>query len=412
MTLYKKVGLNTIYQLGAKAATSIATIVGTALITRHLGAEVFGEYSVVITYVMIFFMLSDFGVNATVVKVFSQNPEEAKTNFTSIVGLRVTLAVAVAVVAALILPLMPYSYEIKIATMVGLSLLLFQSLSKATGIIFQAFLRYNLQLIASVIGGISAVYILWVGISKMDLNLTGLVALVAMGAFVPAIISIYLVKEYLTKNRWFNLNYWIYVIKDAYPLGLALSMNLLMVQSDRFLLSIMSSPLSVGFYNLSYRIFELLLVIPTFLMNSAYPILSKMKIDNPDRYKNIAKRTVSLLSMGAMLITLLTLSISSPAISFIWGVGMIESAKALDVLSLGLIAFFVTAPLSWFLVIENKQKVLPFIYGFGFLLNLGLNLIVIPRYDFVGAAAVTVITEFVVLALLIYQLRNLWGKEA
>ena len=89
----------------------------------------------------------------------------------------------------------------------------------------------------------------------------------------------------------------------------------------------------------------------------------------------------------------------------IWGVEMIQSVVAFNILMSGLIFFFISSPLSWVLLVEGKHRVLPYIYGFGFTFNALLNLIVIPKFDYVGAGVVTVITEAVVVLLLLISIR-------
>ena len=62
------------------------------------------------------------------------------------------------------------------------------------------------------------------------------------------------------------------------------------------------------------------------------------------------------------------------------------------------------------MVIENKQKKLPILYGVAFAANIVLNIIFIPRYDYVASAVITVITEVFVLLFLLYYLRGLLFK--
>jgi len=50
----------------------------------------------------------------------------------------------------------------------------------------------------------------------------------------------------------------------------------------------------------------------------------------------------------------------------------------------------------------DKQKVLPFICGFGVLLNVALNLSLIPRLNYIGAAISSILTEFIMFSTLMF----------
>jgi len=66
----------------------------------------------------------------------------------------------------------------------------------------------------------------------------------------------------------------------------------------------------------------------------------------------------------------------------------------------GAVFFFLSSPLTWVLVVKNRQGVLPFLYGFALLFNVILNIIFIPQYNYLASAVITVLTEFLVLAVL------------
>ena len=85
---------------------------------------------------------------------------------------------------------------------------------------------------------------------------------------------------------------------------------------------------------------------------------------------------------------------------------MINSSIAFNILVMGSFAFFVSAPISWIILIEQKQKTLPIIYGLALSFNVILNLIFIPKYDYIAAGAITVITECLVVLMLMFVVRK------
>jgi len=218
---------------------------------------------------------------------------------------------------------------------------------------------------------------------------------------------LFFTRKYLSfDSDWADLAYLKRIFWQAFPLGLGLTLNLLMIQADRLILSFLKSPLSVGIYSLSYRIFELVLVLPTFFMNALYPVLVKLKSESQERYHHHITLGISLLAGMAILATIVITVVSPYVIPFVWGDEMKNSYIPLNILMFGSTFFFLTAPLSWIAVLENKQRFLPYIYGTGFIINAVFNFIFIPRYDYAGAAMVTIITEALVLFALIYLLKK------
>ena len=78
-----------------------------------------------------------------------------------------------------------------------------------------------------------------------------------------------------------------------------------------------------------------------------------------------------------------------------------ESSKLpLVILASGIPFFFLSALLWHVLIIFGKQKNLVLVYGAGALFNLITNLIFIPKFGYLAAAATTVISEAFILLLL------------
>jgi len=87
------------------------------------------------------------------------------------------------------------------------------------------------------------------------------------------------------------------------------------------------------------------------------------------------------------------------------------SVLALQILAAGIPLFFLSALLWHVLIIYNRQKYLIVVYGAGAIFNFVANFILIPRFGYLAAAAVTVISEAIIL-LLLFWAAYLKGKTA
>jgi len=406
MSLKSKIAFNTSYQLISKLVTSLTTLIGTALITRLLGANTFGEYSIVLAYTTTYYIIADFGINAIVIKDFAKDELEAKNRFGSLLLFRILYGIIIVIIAASILFLFPYPQFIKNAILVSLPLVIFSSIAYSANAIFQSYLKYKLQTISTIVGSVIGLGLLITAVTMDNTSLFIVVLAVVVGSSISPIFSLFLVRNYLSWDlKWFDLKYWRYITIQSFPFGIALILNTLMVQADKLILSVVSTPTSVGIYSLAYRIFDLVLVVPTFFMNVMYPILIKEKTRDHERYVNLARLSIIGMFFASLVITAIGFLSSTYVVSAIWGKEMINSSIAFNILVMGSFAFFVSAPISWIILIEQKQKTLPIIYGLALSFNVILNLIFIPKYDYIAAGAITVITECLVVLMLMFVVR-------
>ncbi|MFH1565805.1 MAG: flippase [bacterium] len=400
--MLKIVFKNTFYQILAKIFAAGGTLIGTVLITRFLGAKTFGEYSIVTSFVLSFYLLSDLGINAITVKEFSQDEKLIKKNFTSIFIFRIILGIILVGICNFVLIFFPYSSVIKNAIRIGSLLIFFQSLYSTCVIVFQAKLAYRYVAFISFLASLFSLGILLPAV-LLHKDIFYLIFSIVIGyAFYP-LISIIFLRKYLTFSKdAVDIHYWKKVFFLSFPLGIALILNTFMIQADRIILSVMSDTVSVGTYNLAYKLFDFVLVIPTFFMNAMFPIMVMSQNDAKHKLNNLLKKSLLILSLVSLFLTVGAFVLSKFLIPLIWGEAMVLSYIPFNILMAGSIFFFLSSPLTWILVVQNRQKVLPFLYGFAFIFNMVLNIIFIPQYNYLASAVITVLTEFLVFISLVF----------
>ena len=93
-------------------------------------------------------------------------------------------------------------------------------------------------------------------------------------------------------------------------------------------------------------------------------------------------------------------------IGVVAGPEFVESVQALRLLLLGLPIFYLSALFLWLLITLGKQRQIPLIYAVGAVVNVVLNLILIPRYSFHASAVITWTSELLILILLVFFSRR------
>jgi len=410
---------NTFFQLLTKFITMSVTIFTTVVITRFYGKAGYGDFNLMQNFPAIFFVIVDFGLNAIATKEITRNPENSEKWFSNIFWFRTIFSTILIAVLWVVLNFMPYSGELRFGIQIGLFIILTQAFFNSFSIIYQSKLRYDLASIGSVVGTV-AILLLVLTFSYLKLPISIVNFSYIVGGFIALFINLIVIQR-LKVNLKFEIDYKFLknIFLQSLPLGLMFVFSQINFKADSILLSFLNIPSFlnlnhsevVAVYGLPYKIFEVFLVLPTFYMNSLYPLLVLKSVEGPKPlYDFFIKNLLSLFGAGVV-IGVLGFIFSGFIIDVLGGSDFGESVAVGQILLGCIVIFFVTQPLAWMLILLDKQILLPFIYLISAMFNVIANYILIPRFSFYGSAVITVISELIILIFLIVSVRYAWRKK-
>jgi len=307
----KKVAANTVYQLVGKIVSMSITVLATIIVTRAYGREGFGEFNLMQNFPALFFIIVDFGINAIATRDISQDWEKSVKYFVNVLVLRVIMSFVLIVFCIFALQFFPYSDTLKFGIYISLLLILTQALYATTNIIFQARLRYDLSTVGYVLGSFAIlIFVLIFTLLKLPVYLVNFsYVLGGLGTF---LINIYFVKKVFNESgrgliiskEFVDTGLIKYLLFQTLPLGLMFIFSQINFKADSILISIMKLPAefnlnnteSVAIYGLAYKIFEVSLVVPTFFMNAAYPILVIHMVEGKSRLKGTFLKSMMIMA--------------------------------------------------------------------------------------------------------------------
>jgi O-antigen/teichoic acid export membrane protein len=123
----------------------------------------------------------------------------------------------------------------------------------------------------------------------------------------------------------------------------------------------------------------------------------------PDRQRAFwatFNKVVTLLAICSVLVVAEFLLFAEPAIRLLYGVDFAGAALATRLVTASECVAFFTALAVTTLVAQNRNVLYPLAALAGVVVNVGLNLVVIPRWSYRGAAVDTLVTELLVAAVL------------
>lgn len=402
---------NTLWQVLSRITTATSFAIVTALITRHLGPDFYGKFSVVLTYMYMFFVLSEFGFGSFLVKEFSQDKTKIKKYYSNILFFKICYGLVLSALAIFIVNFLQYSVEIKRAIYLISPIFVIQSIYTSNLVIFQTLGKYIYQFISVFIGTTISILLSYYFIFHSP-SLNHQVLAYLLGYLILTVISvIFAIKSIDFTNFKLNIGYTKLMIIESGAFGFSILINFLMINADRLIMTFYSTYTDIAIYSVAYKVFEILLIIPAFFMNAFYPILSNLRASDLNIYRKKALKAMYYLSMASAIVLVAILATSNIFIPKIFGEELAESYVALNLLAIGLPFFFLTAPLSWLMVLEKRQTKLLIINVSVLILNVFLCWIYIPIYGYKAAAWITTLSELIILILDTYYLRDFLFKK-
>ncbi len=185
------------------------------------------------------------------------------------------------------------------------------------------------------------------------------------------------------------------LLRDAWPLGLLLVCWLIVFRADSLLLSFLRPPEDLGWYALPYKVLESLLFFPAMVGGLLFPVLSRTAAGHEHRRAFTAALTAA---TGVFLLlavpTVAVLFLLAPwVIAALGGPAFAPSVPVLRILSVALGALFFGNLYGNSAIALGAQRPLLVLAACLAVLNISVNLLVIPRYAFLGAAWTTLATE-------------------
>ena len=395
--LARLVAANTLVLIGGNVVGLVLSLAFLRLATETLGVDRFGQLAVIVSVGGIVAILADLGVTTTLARELAKDADAAGAVAASLLRFRVASAAAFALATLALLPVLPYERETKLGLAIALIGVFFTTLGSYPKAFFQVHLQLHRQValdLAQKVLNIAAILV----VVLVDGRLVLLVALMAAGNAAVCAGAYVLARPFWHASLRFDRERALPVIRDALTLGLVMMIGLLHFRSDAVLLSLLKPAADVGIYAVSYRFLEQAFVVPGMLMATVFPIVARYAHAADARLAEVLNRSLQVLLLVGSLATLLILTLAGPAVAIVAGSDFEASVTPARILACALPVLFVSPVFYNLLFAVNRQRALLLIGLAALLVNVALNLVLIPRYSYNGAAAATVASETLVFA--------------
>ena len=171
---------------------------------------------------------------------------------------------------------------------------------------------------------------------------------------------------------------------------------------DVVMLSRLAGDYATGIYGAAYRSIGMVQLLPYGVLYSLLPTLTRG--DAPEQQRQRLEKAMGLLLGAAFVIVLATMVFADVLAPALLGARFSESATALKILIWAVILRYITTLLNVKLLASGQEKVFVMTSGICLGVNVVGNLALIPMFSWRAAAALTIVTEFVLLLQNVYWL--------
>jgi O-antigen/teichoic acid export membrane protein len=401
---------NTLVQLAGKAITAVMGIAVIGILTRYLGAAEYGLYTLTFAYLSFFQAFSDLGLSLVGVRQIAKDEASAGGVLKAIFFIRLALGI-VAVAAAVGLSFVLYGGEGRAQLRTGIAIVAVGVFINMIGSVPTSYFQAKLQMIYSSVAdlaGRAVTFVLILAVVWYGYSLNALFWAAVVGFAVSAAINYAYIRERLTRLPKLDWALSKQLLVDAAPLGLMLVMNSIYFRVDTVIISLFRSNLEVGWYGFAYRALETLAVVFSFFTVSVFPVVSRY-LGDPDSFKRVAQKSFDFIVFMS-LPSVAAIFLLARRLVLILGGGQFEPAiGALQILAFATGLMAINSFLGYLIIAANRQRDALWLNGLALAGNVVLNLALVPRFGFVAAAYVTVVSEVAITVAALYLVRRFVG---
>ena len=409
MGTVKRIYWNTVYLGTAEIVSRILQFVVMLYAARLLSKEHFGKFSFALSLSLIAIVLADLGINTLLIREISRNKKLAGKYFVNAFFTKAVLSFITYFIIMTVLNLLNYPQDTRQIVYI---IWLFTILSTFTELfysIFRAFemMQYDafLKILRMALLTIASLYVLFRGYGVVAFAYTFVFVeiIVVLAALVIAL------SKFIKIKPLFDFQFSKSLLSNALPFGLAIVFGSIYFFIGSVMLSRIRGDAEVAVYSVAYNLALAILFIPTVYTNAIYPVLSRYYEESREKLRILYEKSFKYLYIIGLPISVGSYLLAERMIFFFYGKTYAASIPALQIISWYMFIKFLNFLLGTMLSSIDRQDKRMLGQGATAGFNVLLNLLLIPKTGYIGAAWATFATEiFLFILYYLYVSKNFY----
>lgn len=390
---------NTLFLMGASVFNVVISIVTTALIARAIGPDLYGRYTFGLTYVLVFSVFSNFGIESLYIREASREKEKLAL-IDDILPLKIALSVMTVGLALSSLYVLDYPGQTREVVRILCVGLFFQILYECLMSVSKALEEMYVVALFSVFFRLISAAAIVVSIVS-GIGFMGIVSAFAIGNSVA-----FLVALWVHSRRWglrrvgVRVNAWLPLIRQGYPFFLSALVSMLYGKINVLMLSKMVPEVDLGYFMAASNLVDNLFFIPMAFNTTILPAFSRMYGSSLDALRQSYGKIVRYLMVLTMGVSAGTVLVGTEVIRLLYGDQFAPAASVLSILIFYWALAFFSNVLSSLLFAIHQERVQARVMVVAAGVSIVLNAVLIQYFGIMGAAYAAVVTEVAVVVLI------------
>ncbi|MBI5222266.1 MAG: oligosaccharide flippase family protein [Candidatus Magasanikbacteria bacterium] len=392
----KSIAHNTAWMTVASVGQKIISFVYFTILARNIGVENTGKYFFALSFTTVFVVFVDLGLNNVLIREGAREKSKLQQYLSSVLFAKIFFGVLSYAAVFLAINWMGYPVETKYLVYLSGVTMLFDSLHLSIYGVLRAMGNLKYEALA-VAGSQFLTLILGTTFLYLRLPLIYLIAAFTIPSFINVCYAsavLYWKYRIKLKPRW-DKEVMKFFGRIAVPFALAAIFARVYSYADSILLSKLAGDAAVGWYSIPYKITYAFQFIPLALVAALYPKFSEYFANNRQKLALAYGQGIKYLLLVVMPVALGIGVLARPIVLSLYTAEYLNSVLPLQILLAGLVFSYISFPIGAFLNACNRQATQTFIIFCVMVLNIALNLFLIPRYGVIGAAIAALAGNFV-----------------
>ncbi|MGV0154471.1 flippase [Rhodococcus sp. GB-02] len=392
---------STVIMLASRVAVAAMGWIGSVLIARSISPEQFGQFSLIFGLLGLLSVITDLGVGRVVLaKLVESNPWDVSLVTSAFISLRIALGLFGYVLAVGYVWVLGYPADVVEATAIAGLVVVVATPSHALSVMYQSRLRMTYVAIAEGLGQLvqliaTIAAVLWNPV------LVVLVLPAVANEVVAAVIKIRGVRKGIAGPRpssRVQFRRWREMLIEAIPLSIGFAFVTLLSKVDVLLLGKLDTFDSVGLYTIGYKFADLLSIVAITVVTPVTTLLVSAWPDQLDVFRQRSREAFIVLTLMGSAALVAFWPAATEVLALLYGSRFAAADTSTRLLVLGTCFSMLTQLGLMVLVASGRHRTYPWIAIGGLVINVVINLVLIPRMSFNGAAIATVATEILLFA--------------
>ncbi|MCX6740032.1 MAG: flippase [Candidatus Parcubacteria bacterium] len=408
----QSIAKNTTWLTGAYIFQKIFAFIYFTLVARFIGANDIGVYTFAISLTTIFSVFIDMGLSSVLIREAAKFKDKANEYLNNIITVKIVLAILSYLGVAVVINLLGKPQLSQVMVYLAGLVMILDSFTLAFFAVFRAYQNLKYEAIGI---AINQIVILGVGLAGIYLKFPLYILVLALlaGSTFNFLYSLILLKVKLKFN--FKLLWDKSILRTLFKIALPFALAGIFVRVysyiDQILLSVLIGDQALGWYSVPYKITYAFQFVPAAFSAAIYPAMSDCFLNNKEKLRLIFDKSMYLLIILSVPSAIGIACLADKIILSLYTAEFIPSILAMQIFIFAIVPMFLNYPAGAILNACDKQGRNTLNMGITMILNVILNIILIPLYQHIGAAFAALVSLTLLFILNLVQVPKITGFD-